>query len=211
METTILNIQGSETGKCTVPENIFGQKPKKYLLHEVITAFLANNRQGSANTKTRSQVAGGGSKPWKQKGTGRARHGSIRSPIWKGGGVVFGPKPRDYSVNIGQKKKQTALIYALSMQFKDANIIVVDKFELAEAKTKELNEILKNLKAGIKPLLVTSTADEKLKFAGRNLKGFKYMPPQDLNAYDVLNGSKIIITQDSLDKLSARISQGVNK
>jgi large subunit ribosomal protein L4 len=202
METTVLNTQGAETGKCRLPENIFKQKPKKYLLHEVVTAYITNKRQGSADAKTRSEVSGGGSKPWKQKGTGRARHGSIRSPIWRGGGVAFGPKPRDYHADMPRKKKRLALIHALSAQFENGNVIIVDKFELDAPKTKNLAAVLAALKAGVRPMLVTTAKDKKLHLAGRNLKKFKYFPPKDLNAYDVLNSSKIIITQDAVEYLS---------
>jgi len=201
METTVLNLQGSQVGKCNLPENVFKKEVSKHLLHEVVVAYLSNKRQGSANTKTRSEVSGGGKKPWRQKGTGRARHGSIRSPLWKGGGVVFGPKPRDFSINVPKKKKRLALAQALSAQFASGNIVVIDKFELDESKTKKLNTILLALKAGKKPMLVTLERGEKICIAGRNLSGFKCFLPKDLNAYDVLNSTKVIITQDAVDKI----------
>ncbi|HUT85758.1 MAG TPA: 50S ribosomal protein L4 [Elusimicrobiales bacterium] len=202
METTVLNMQGAEVGKCNLPDNVFDRKPQKYLLHEVITLYMSNKRQGSANTKTRAEVSGGGKKPWKQKGTGRARHGSTRSPLWKGGGVAFGPKPRDFSKDMPRKKKQLALKQALSAQFIEGNIVIVDKFELEESKTKKLDAVLSGLKAGKKPMLVTLNRDEKITMASRNIKGFKCFLPKNLNAYDILNSTKIIFTRDAVGQLS---------
>jgi large subunit ribosomal protein L4 len=202
METKILNIEGTEIGKSNLPDSVFNQKPQKHFLHEVIVAYLTNKRQGSACTKVRSEVSGGGRKPWKQKGTGRARHGSIRSPLWKGGGVVFGPRPRNYEQVLSKKKKRLALVQSLSAQFAENKVIVVDKFELEEAKTKKLNTILQALKSGKKPMLVTCKKDEKILLAGKNITGFKSMVVKDLNAYDVLNSTKVIITASALKKLS---------
>lgn len=202
METALVNSKGEQVGKLDLPQTIFGCRPQKYFLHEVITAYLAGRRKGSACAKTRAEVSGGGKKPWRQKGTGRARHGSIRSPLWKGGGVVFGPRPRKFVQSLPRRKKQIALLQSLSAQFAKGNLIVIDKLELSSHKTKELAEILKALKAGKKPMLVTLDKSENISLAGRNLKGFVYMVAKDLNAYDVLNSSKIIIGQDSLEEFS---------
>lgn len=211
METKVFNMQGAEIGKSELSDNVFNQTPQKHFLHEVITAYLTNRRQGSACTKTRSEVSGGGKKPWKQKGTGRARHGSIRSPLWKGGGVVFGPRPRNFENAIPKRKKRIALIQALSAQFAKGNIMVIDKIELDEPKTKKLTAVLDALKAGVKPIFVTSKKDEKITLAGRNIKGFLCRQPKDLNAYDVLNSTKIIITRDAVDKFSTNAVKGAEK
>lgn len=201
METKLLNIQGKEQGTVALPEAVFGQKPNPTFLHEVITAFLANQRAGSADVKTRSEVSGTGKKPWKQKGTGRARHGSMRSPIWRHGGVAFGPTPRSFRQNIPASKRRLALAQALSAKLVSADILVVDSFEVKETKTKAVSGILKALKAGKKPLIVSSR-NENLNVASRNIKGVSHMVPADLNAYAVLNSSKVIFTKEALEKMA---------
>jgi len=201
METKLLNIQGKEQGTVALPEAVFGQKPNPTFLHEVITAFLANQRAGSADVKTRSEVSGTGKKPWKQKGTGRARHGSMRSPIWRHGGVAFGPTPRSFRQNIPASKRRLALAQALSAKLISEDILVVDSFEVKETKTKAVSGILKALKAGKKPLIVSSR-NENLNVASRNIKGVSHMVPADLNAYAVLNSSKVIFTKEALEKMA---------
>jgi len=200
METKLLNIQGKEQGKVTLPETLFGKKPNPTFLHEVITAFLANQRAGSADVKTRAEVSGTGKKPWKQKGTGRARHGSMRSPIWRKGGVAFGPTPRSFRVELPASKRRLALAQALSAKFIEDNIIVLDNFDIKEPKTKEVTAALKALSAGRKPLIV-SASDAKLSKAAGNIAGLTQMVPADLNAYAVLNSSKVIITKAALDTM----------
>jgi large subunit ribosomal protein L4 len=207
METTVLNTQGNEVEKLELSENFFGQKPKKHFLHEVVTAYLANQRVGTACAKTKAEVSGGGKKPWKQKGTGRARHGSTRSPLWKGGGVVFGPRPRSYRQDLPKSKKRLGLIYALSAKVADNNFMVIDNISVEQAKTKQLNEVLKKLNAGKKPLLVVLKKDEKLNLAGRNIPGLVQCLPLDLNAYIVLNSSKVIITKEAFEKLNENLSK----
>jgi large subunit ribosomal protein L4 len=200
METKLFNIQGKEQGKVTLPESLFGKKPNPTFLHEVITAFLANQRAGSADVKTRAEVSGTGKKPWKQKGTGRARHGSMRSPIWRHGGVAFGPTPRSFRIELPAAKRRLGLAYALSAKFNEDNIIVVENFELEEPKTKEVASALKALSAGRKPLLVALREPKLLQAAG-NIAGLNQMVPGDLNAYAVLNSSKVIITKEALEKM----------
>ncbi len=200
METKLLNIQGKEQGKVTLPEELFGKKPNPTFLHEVITAFLANQRAGSADVKTRAEVSGTGKKPWKQKGTGRARHGSMRSPIWRHGGVAFGPTPRSFRQDLPAAKRKLALAYALSAKFIDDSIVVLDNFDIKEPKTKAVATVLKTLEAGKKPLIVSSR-DGKLETAGRNIAGVLQMVPADLNAYVVLNSSKVIFTKEALEKM----------
>ncbi len=200
METKLLNIQGKEQGTVALPEAFFGKKPSATLLHEVITAFLSNQRSGTADVKTRSEVSGTGKKPWKQKGTGRARHGSMRSPIWRHGGVAFGPTPRSFRIDLPAAKRKLGLAHALSSKFISDSIIVVDNFDIKEPKTKLVAGALKTLDAGKKPLIVSSR-DTTLNTAARNIAGVAQMVPSDLNAYVVLNCSKIIFTKEALEKL----------
>jgi large subunit ribosomal protein L4 len=201
METKLLNIQGKEQGKITLPEALFGVKPNPTFLHEVITAFLANQRSGTADVKTRAEVSGTGKKPWKQKGTGRARHGSMRSPIWRHGGVAFGPTPHSFRIDLPVAKRRLALAHALSSKYNSDSIIILDNFDIKEAKTKMVADVLKTLEAGKKPLIVSSK-DAKLDQASRNIAGLNKMVPSDLNAYAVLNSSKVIITKEALEKMS---------
>jgi large subunit ribosomal protein L4 len=201
METKLLNIQGKEQGTVSLPEDIFGKKPNPTFLHEVITAFLANQRSGTADVKTRAEVSGTGKKPWKQKGTGRARHGSMRSPIWRHGGVAFGPTPHSFRQDIPAAKRKLALAHALSAKFIEDNIVVVDKFDIKEPKTKEVAAALKSLEAGRKPLVVAER-NAKLLQAGKNIAKLTNMVPSDLNAYAVLNSSKVIFTKEALEKMS---------
>ena len=202
METKLLNIQGKEQGTVTLPEALFGKKPNPTFLHEVITAFLANQRSGTADVKTRGEVSGTGKKPWKQKGTGRARHGSMRTPIWRHGGVAFGPTPRSFRQDLPAAKRRLALAQALTAKLNSDSGVVLDNFDIKEAKTKAVAEVLKTLNAGKKPLIV-SLADAKLERAGRNIAGVIQMVPSDLNAYVVLNCSKVIFTKDALEKMAA--------
>lgn len=204
METTVLNAQGKEAGKCDLPEGLFGLKADKHLLHEAVTAYLANQRRGCACTKTRSEVSGGGRKPWKQKGTGRARQGSTRSPIWRHGGVTFGPKPRSYRQELPVAKRRLALAHALSAKLAGGYVVVLDKLSISKPKTAELYEVLLALNAGKKPLLV-STPDAKVSQAAKNVPGLVCCRPGDLNAYTVLRGSRIIITKDSLGALKPAV------
>ena len=201
METKLLNIQGKEQGTVTLPEALFGVKPNPTFLHEVITAFLANQRSGTADVKTRAEVSGTGKKPWKQKGTGRARHGSMRSPIWRHGGVAFGPTPHSFRIDLPVAKRRLALAQALSSKYNSDSIIILDNFDIKEAKTKMVADVLKTLEAGKKPLIVSSK-DAKLDQASRNIEGLNKMVPSDLNAYAVLNSTKVIITKEALDKMS---------
>ena len=203
METKLLDLKGKEVGTVTLPENIFGKKPNPTFLHEVITAFLANQRAGSADVKTRAEVSGTGKKPWKQKGTGRARHGSMRSPIWRHGGVAFGPTPRSFRQYLPTAKRQLALAQALSAKYLSDSIIVLDNFDIKEPKTKAVVTVLKTLSAGKKPLVISS-ADKKLGTAGRNIAGLNQMVPSDINAYCVLNSTKVIFTKEALEKLSSK-------
>ncbi len=210
METAVINIKGEEVGKCEMPETVFGLTPDKHFLHEAVTAYLANQRAGTACAKTRAECRGGGKKPWKQKGTGRARHGSIRSPIWTGGGVVFGPRPHSFRKELPRKKRKLALAQALSAKFADGSIKVVDSFELAEAKTKLLVGVLSTLSAGRKPLLVTTGSDSKVLLAGRNISDFHHARPENLHTYQVLNCTSLFITKEAVTALTAKWLGEVN-
>jgi large subunit ribosomal protein L4 len=200
-----LNVIDIETGKVKetleIPESLkkyFDYKNAKYVLHEYVVAYLANQRQGTHSTKTRAEVRGGGRKPWVQKHTGRARQGSIRSPLWRKGGVVFGPKPRDYSVEIPKKKKTLAKYLSIAEKIKSNDLIVVDKLNLNSHKTKEALKILKNLNINSdKILFVDKSFDNNIKLATRNLQNVSLSRLQDLNAYIVLDNNKIIFTKEA--------------
>ncbi|MFA5162656.1 MAG: 50S ribosomal protein L4 [Elusimicrobiales bacterium] len=202
METTLVNIKGEKVGSCPLSETLFGHKPDAHFLYEAVTSYLANQREGTAHAKRRSEVSGGGRKPWKQKHTGRARHGSTRSPIWRKGGVVFGPQPRSFRREFPLGKRRLALAQSLSAKFAEGGLVVVDKFDIPEPKTQELAAVLRALGAGRKPLLVTMRSSANVEKAARNLAGLSNCRPAELNAYAVLNSGKIIITRDALESLS---------
>ena len=202
METKLLNIQGKEQGKVNLPEALFGVKPNPTFLHEVITAFLANQRSGTADVKTRAEVSGTGKKPWKQKGTGRARQGSLRAVQFRHGGVAWGPTPHSYRQDLPATKRRTALAMALSTKLEEGNIVVLDSLKFKEAKTKAFAEMLETLSAGRKPLVLDNFADANAALACRNVEGLTHMQTQDINAYVVLNSSKVIFTKDAVTKLS---------
>jgi len=212
MEAKIFNINGKEEGTYNLPEAIFGKKADKHFLHEVITAYLSNQRAGTANAKTRAEVSGGGKKPWKQKGTGRARHGSTRSPIWTKGGVAFGPKPRDFGVSLPKSKRKSALFQALSTKVQEENFVVLNEIKFKDHKTKNMAKVLETFKAGRKPLVVSSLEDKKIYLAGKNIAGLNYIYPSDINAYILLNSSKILITKEALNKfIGMHTSKDVKK
>ncbi len=210
METKVLNMTGKEAGNITLADNVFAAKVKPTFLHEVVTAYLGNQRSGTADVKTRSEVSGTGKKPWKQKGTGRARHGSMRSPIWRHGGVAFGPTPRSFRVDLPAAKRKAALAQALSAKMAEGNVIVLESLSVKEAKTKSLVSILEALKADRKPLLVTSSYDDKNLFlAARNIEDLSLFNASDLHAYAVLNSGKIIITKEAAEAISKRFDKEV--
>lgn len=208
MQIEVLNKEGKKVGSCELPEALFGQKPEPHFLHEVVTAYLANQRSGTHSTKTRGEVSGGGKKPWKQKHTGRARQGSNRSPIWRHGGITFGPKPHSYRQELTETKKRLALAQALSAKYSEGNIVVVDAFGVDKPKTAIMSAVLETLKGGRRPLLVNSAVDKAMKTAGKNIQGLHLCLAGDLNAYTVLNASRVIITKDATEKLAAILKQG---
>jgi large subunit ribosomal protein L4 len=186
-------------------EAIFGAKTRAHLLHQTIVMQLANRRAGSAATKSKGFVRGGGKKPWRQKGTGRARSGSIRSPIWVGGGTTFGPQPRDYSYRLPRSARREALLSALSLKNRDGKIIVVDRFELEEAKTKLMAKALAELKVE-SAVIVISQSDAKIERSARNLAKIKVLRVEGVNVYDLLRYDHLILTQEALQRLEERLA-----
>jgi len=187
-----------------LPESIFGVPIRPHLLHQTVIMQLNNRRSGTASTKTRGLVRGSGRKPWRQKGTGRARVGSIRSPLWTGGGTTFGPQPRDYSYRLPKKARREALLSALSLRRKDEKIIVIDKLELAETKTKLMLEVLKNL--GVESaLIVIHESDEKVERSARNLGTVKVLRAEGLNVYDILRYEHLVLTEQALGVIEERL------
>jgi large subunit ribosomal protein L4 len=189
----------------TLKEEIFGVHTRPHLLHQAVVMQLANRRAGTASTKSKGYVSGGGKKPWRQKGTGRARAGSIRSPIWVGGGTTFGPQPRDYSYRMPRKARREALLSALSLKKSEGKIIVVDKFELEQAKTKLMAKALADLNVQ-SALMVITENDEKIERSARNLPRVKVLRVEGLNVYDLLRYEHLILTEGALKLLEARLA-----
>lgn len=205
MQATLYNKNGKEIGAVTLNDTLFNSDVNRELLWENVTALLTNKRKGTACTKTRAEVRGGGAKPWRQKGIGWARHGSIRSPIWRGGGVVFGPKPRDYTVMIPKKKKMKALISSLSAKAKENKIFVVEDLDLEAPKTKLFAAILKSIHIGHeKTLIGVEKINQNLKLAGRNLSFVTIKRVDDINCLDILSTQCFVITKKGLEKLEQR-------
>ncbi len=205
METILLNVQGAEIGKQKLSGKIFEQPVKKTLLWENIKNLLNNQRRGTAKAKTRAEIRGGGKKPWRQKGIGWARHGSIRSPIWRKGGVVFGPKPRDYYTKLPQKKRLGALIISLSAKAGENRVIVIEDIKLDQPKTKIFYNILKTAKLDEKKLLIgVDSLSGNLKLAIRNIPKVNLRRIIDVNAYDVMSADYVLLTKKALENLEIR-------
>ena len=200
-KVALLNVTGQQVGEIELNDNIFGVEINQYVLHDVVKNYLANQRQGTQSAKTRAEVRGGGRKPWKQKGTGRARQGSIRSPQWVGGGVVFAPKPRDYRYSLPKKVKRLAMKSALSAKVQDNSIIVLDAFEMNAPKTKEMVNVLKNLKVEKKALIVMDEKNENIIKSASNIPGITTTLVSTLNVYDILKHDQFIITKDAVHKV----------
>ena len=204
----MLNIKGANAGELELSGSIFGIEPNIHVMHLALKRQLNNARQGSASAKTRAEVSGGGRKPWKQKGTGRARAGSLRSPLFAGGGVIFGPKPRSYETNIPKKARQLALRSALSARFE--NLIVVDDFSaLKEAKTKNMVKILSDIKAEGKILIIADFKSDKnknLELSARNLPNVKLLLPTNLSVKDLIEANCVVIEQDAIKTITERLS-----
>lgn len=197
----VLNMSGEKVKQINVSNDIFGIEPNKVVMHAAVVNYLANQRQGTQSTLTRSEVRGGGRKPWKQKGTGNARQGSIRSPQWRHGGIALGPKPRDYSYSLNKKVKRLALKSALSSKMLDKDLIVVENIELENFKTKTVVDMLNALEATKKTLIVMPEVDKKVIKSANNIKGVKTTLVNTLNVYDILNHDKLIVVVDAVRKI----------
>jgi len=207
MSKEVLSTNGEKLGEITLNDNVFGVEPNIHVMHLALRRQLNNARQGSANTKTRAEVSGGGKKPWKQKGTGRARAGSLRSPLFKGGGVIFGPKPRSYSFNMPQKARQLALRSALSTK-QEQLVIVKDFSTLTEPKTKLMVSALKSLNVSGKVLIIADTkADENknLNLSARNIPSVKLLLPSNLNVKDLLEADFVVMTESAVNDITERL------
>jgi len=200
----VVNSSAEKVGEIELNEALFNVEVKKGVLHEVVCMQRANRRAGNACTKTRGEVRGGGAKPWRQKGTGRARAGSRTSPIWRGGGVTFGPRPRDYGYKLPKKVRRLALRMALSARNGEGNMVVVDSLSLPAIKTKDFVKVMNNFQFD-DCLIVTATDDQVVSKSARNAVGYKVMPVSGLNVFDILKYSKLMLTQDCLAKLEERL------
>ncbi|MBE6065085.1 50S ribosomal protein L4 [Clostridium cochlearium] len=196
----LFNKEGKKVGDFQLSDKVFGVEVNKEVLHQVIVAQLANKRQGTQSAKTRAEVTGGGKKPWRQKGTGRARQGSIRAPQWIKGGIVFAPKPRDYSITIPKSMKRVAMKSALSSKVEENEIVVLENLEIDEPKTKEIVKILDAFNAK-KTLIVTAESNKNVYKSARNIEGVTVLPVNNINVYDILRYDKFIITKDAVSKI----------
>jgi large subunit ribosomal protein L4 len=208
LELTVYNNEGKETGKISIEESLFGGEVNKKLLHEVIIMYQSNQRKGTASTKDRGEVEGSTRKPWKQKHTGNARAGTIRSPLWRHGGVIFGPKPRSFYYNIPQKIRQKALDSALLSKFQDKETIVINILQFEKPKTKDFSSILNKLGINTaksntknKCLIGIKKIENFMNLSARNIPGIKLLPVSDLNAYDVLKHKQLLLTKEAMDYL----------
>ena len=193
----VYNIEGKEVDKLELNDSVFGVEINEHLVHMAVVGQLANNRQGTQSAKTRSEVSGGGKKPWRQKGTGHARQGSTRSPQWTGGGVVFAPKPRDYSVKMNKKEKQLAMKSVLTSKVQEEKLIVVDELKMDEIKTKKFVEIMNNLKAA-KAFVVTKDVEENVVCSANNVPTVKTAAVNEINVYDILKYDTLVLTKDAV-------------
>ena len=197
----LYNMEGSQVGDIQLSDAVFAHEINKVAMHQVVVNYLANQRQGTQSTKTRSEVRGGGIKPWRQKGTGRARQGSIRATQWIKGGIALGPKPRDYSYSVNKKLKKVAMLSALSAKCAENEIIVVDSIALDEIKTKKIAEMLKNLKVESKALIVTNEKNDNVVKSAKNIKGVTTTFMGSLNVYDILNHDVMVVAKDAISKI----------
>jgi large subunit ribosomal protein L4 len=200
-KVALYNTSGSQVGEVDLADAVFGIEPHAHVLNEAVLMQRASLRQGTHKVKGRSEVRGGGRKPWKQKGTGRARQGSIRAPQWKGGGVVFGPTPRSYAYKLPKKVRRLAIRSALSSKVLENEIIVLDQLQLNQPKTKDFIAILKNLKVDRKALVVAAVQDDNVALSARNIPGIKFVTADGINVLDVMVHDKLIITKDAIEKV----------
>lgn len=200
-KVSVFDMQGKQVAETEISDAVFGITPNETVMHAMVVNYLANQRQGTQSTLTRTEVRGGGRKPWRQKGTGHARQGSIRAPQWTHGGVALGPKPRDYSYSLNKKVRRLAMKSALSVKALDNNLIVLDSIKLDEFKTKSVVAMLKALNVDGKALIVMPEVDEKLVKSAANIPGVKTTLVNTLNVYDILNYDKFIVVQDAVAKI----------
>lgn len=202
IEIEIRDINNNIVGKKAVPEIVFNNQASEAVVHSAVVAYMANQRQGTHSTKTRAEVSGGGRKPWRQKHTGRARHGSIRSPLWRKGGIVFGPKPRDYYIQLPKQMKDTALFKALTMKYNDNEVLLLDQLSFDSPKTKQMAAILKQLALDNKSvLIILPEKDDNILLSARNIPYVGVVRAEDLNAYHVAMFDQVVFTVAGLDKL----------
>ncbi|MGE5421879.1 MAG: 50S ribosomal protein L4 [Ignavibacteriales bacterium] len=200
-KVALYNMTGAQVGEIDLSDSVFGIEPNEAVVHQVVKAQLANRRVGTHSTKTRGQVSGSGKKPWRQKGTGRARSGQKRSPVWRGGGIVFGPHPRDYSIQLPRKVRRLALKSVLSDKVRNAQIVVVEGLQFEEPKTKRMLEVLDALNVMEKALVVTIDGNANVVKSARNIPGIKSMRADFINVYDLLAYDKLVITKDAVAKV----------
>nr|MBB1521989.1 50S ribosomal protein L4 [Clostridiales bacterium] len=197
----VINVEGKKVKELTLNDSVFGIEPNMNVVHSVVLNYLANQRQGTQNTKTRAEVAGGGRKPWRQKGTGRARQGSIRAPQWIKGGIALGPKPRSYKYKINKKERALAVRSVLSAKLAENELVVVDQFGLNEIKTAKFANILNNIKVEGKLLVVIPENDVNVQKSARNIKGVKTTIVDTMTVYDILNAKNLVITENAIKKI----------
>ena len=197
----VYDIEGKKVKTIELKEEVFGIEPNETVVHHVLVNYLANQRQGTQSTKTRSEVSGGGRKPWRQKGTGRARQGSIRAPHWVGGGIALGPKPRSYNYTVNKKERQLAIKSLLSSKVLEKELVVVEKLPLKEIKTKEMARVLNNLKVEGKAVILLAEKDEIVQKSARNIEGVKTLQVGTINVYDLLKHINLVVTEDTVKKL----------
>src|SRR6266571_4478928 len=200
--TKVLDLTSKEVGEIELPETVFGVPLNEPLIHEAVRSFLANRRAGTSATKTRGDVSGAGRKLWKQKGTGRARIASLRSPLWKGGGNVHGPQPRDWSYNLPKKMRKRAMCSAISERLREGNLVIVDEWKFDQPKTREFIKTLSDLKLGGKTLIVDSLKNTNLMLASRNVQTTKVVNSYGVNIYDLVNHQKVVLTPKTVEELT---------
>ncbi|NLJ90437.1 MAG: 50S ribosomal protein L4 [Clostridiales bacterium] len=199
-KVSVYNMEGNEVGMIELNDSIFGAKINEHLVHLAVVSQLANKRQGTQSAKTRAEVRGGGRKPWRQKGTGNARQGSIRSPQWKGGGVVFAPKPRDYSIKLNRKEKQAALKSVLTSKVVNNKLVVLDELKFDEIKTKNMVKVLSNLNVN-KALVVLGEKNDNVTLSARNIPSVRTVLSNSINVYDILKYDTLVLTKDAVEKI----------
>ena len=201
LKTNVLDMSGKVVGEIELSEAVFGIEPNTAVVHDVVKNHLANKRQGTQSALTRAEVSGGGRKPWRQKGTGRARQGSTRAPQWTHGGIVFAPKPRDYSYTLNKKAKRLALKSALSAKAAELNVVVIDSIKMEAPKTAEFKKFLTAVGCDCKTLVVTAAPDENVVKSGRNIPGCEITFANLINVYDIVNAKKLVVDQAALAKI----------